>query len=105
MLTKMSRSRSLQLGHDVLTVHEAGHANQRITDRDVLAFAITVGRAVLTINRRDFVRLHHQQPIHHGIVACTENVDTLAQAQRIHAAISGITSLDGKLIRVTRSVH
>ena len=50
---------------------------------------------------RDFVRLH-QQPMHHGIVACTEDVDTLAQAQRIHATISGITSLDGKLIRVTR---
>ena len=29
------------LGHDILTVQEAGKANQRIPDEDVLAFAIS----------------------------------------------------------------
>jgi hypothetical protein len=75
-----------RLSHDVLTVLEAGQANQRIEDRDVLAFAAAAGRAVVTINRRDFMRLHRQQPAHHGIVVCTEDTDTEGQAQRIHVA-------------------
>ena len=47
------------LGHDILTVQEAGKANQRIPDEDVLAFAIADNRTVLTINRGDFIRLHN----------------------------------------------
>jgi hypothetical protein len=41
-----------RFGHDVLTTHEAGQANQRIRDDAVLAFATESGRAVLTLNRR-----------------------------------------------------
>ena len=52
------------LGHDILTVREAGHDNQRNSDEDVLSFAAIQGRAVITINRRDFVRLHRQHPAH-----------------------------------------
>ena len=44
------------LGHDVLTVQEAG--NVGFYDPDVLAFAVSNNRAVLTQNRRDFMRLH-----------------------------------------------
>ena len=91
-----------QLGHNVLTVLEAGQANQRIEDHDVLAFAVAEGRAVLTINRRDFIRLHRQQPAHHGIVVCTEDTDTEGQANRIHAAITASSTIDGMLIRITR---
>ena len=47
-----------RLGHDVMTVQEAGKANQEIPDDEVLAFASVEGHAVLTINRRDFIRLH-----------------------------------------------
>ncbi len=61
------------LGHDILTVQEAGNANQRIPDPDVLAFATKDHRAVLTFNRHDFVRLHKILPNHSGIIACTEN--------------------------------
>ncbi len=43
------------LGHDILTVQEAGKANQRIPDEDVLAFASADNRDVLTINRGDFI--------------------------------------------------
>jgi predicted nuclease of predicted toxin-antitoxin system len=43
------------LGHDVLTVQEARNANQGIPDEDVLAFAVTNERAVLTLNRIDRV--------------------------------------------------
>jgi hypothetical protein len=45
-------------GHDVLTATEAGNANVSIPDDQVLAYAIQTERALLTINRWDFVRLH-----------------------------------------------
>ena len=41
-------------GHDVLTSAEAGNANRRIPDDQVLAYATQELRAVLTLNRRDF---------------------------------------------------
>ena len=49
-----------ELGHEVVTALEAGNANQRISDEAVLAFAILGNRAVLTINRKHFVALHHR---------------------------------------------
>jgi predicted nuclease of predicted toxin-antitoxin system len=57
-----------QFGHDVLTVQEAGQANERIPDDQVLAFATIEGRAVLTVNRDDFIRLHRISPDHAGII-------------------------------------
>ena len=58
-----------KLGHDVLTAYEAGRANQRIPDHEVLDFAISKGRAVLTFNRRDFKRLHRIVRRREGISA------------------------------------
>jgi predicted nuclease of predicted toxin-antitoxin system len=90
------------LGHDVLTVQEAGQANQRIPDDQVLAFATAQERAVLTVNRGDFIRLHLQNPDHAGIIVCTEDIDRARLASRIHAAVSAEEMLAGKLIRVNR---
>jgi Domain of unknown function (DUF5615) len=90
------------LGHDVLTVQEAGHANQRISDPEVLAFATQERRAVLTQNRKDFIRLHQQQADHAGIIACTNDRDWQALANRIDEAIAQETTLLGKLIRIVR---
>jgi len=90
------------LGHDVLTTFEAGKANQRIPDEAVVAFAMQENRAVLTLNRREFVRLHSRQPSHSGIIVCTQDDDTTGQAARIHDAISQLESLKGALIRVNR---
>ncbi len=56
--------------HDVLTVQEAGNAG--LPDEDVLAFAVSENRAVLTLNRRDFFRLHKLTPAkcwHHCLYA------------------------------------
>ena len=91
-----------RLGHDVLTVREASLDNQRIGDAEVLAYAVAEGRAVITINRRDFIRLHRQQPAHHGIIVCTEDADTEGQAQRIDEAIRAADTLNNALIRVNR---
>jgi hypothetical protein len=54
------------LGHDILTAHEAGQANQKIPDASVLAFAANLDCAVLTHNRRDYVRLHRHSSQHAG---------------------------------------
>ena len=91
-----------QLGHDVLTTAESGRANKQITDDEVLAFAAFEGRAVLTLNRKDFRRLHQEDPRHAGVVICTYDSDFAAQAVRIHQAISSSDDLAGRLIRVNR---
>jgi hypothetical protein len=88
------------LGHDVVTVQEAGKAGD--DDPDVLAFAIAKGRSVLTCNRADFIRLHKQVSQHCGIVVCTRDKNRQALAARIHQAISGHARLDNLLIRVNR---
>lgn len=91
-----------RLGHDVLTVQEAGQDNQAIEDDDVLAFADVRDRAVLSINRKDFLRLHRQSNSHSGIVLCTTDLDFAGQAARIHTALNQFGSLAGQLIRVNR---
>jgi len=91
-----------RLGHDVLTAFEDGRANQSIIDRDLLARATAINRALLTLNRIDFKRLHRQMPDHAGIIICTEDPDRLGQAKRITAAIAEMVDLRGKLIRVYR---
>jgi len=53
-----------QLGYAMLTAHEAGQAGQGIEDAAVLAFATAAGRAVLTFNRRHFIRLHTEGSLH-----------------------------------------
>ncbi|MGP1375419.1 MAG: DUF5615 family PIN-like protein [Almyronema sp.] len=94
-----------ELGHDVLTVQAAGQANQRIPDTEVLEFASRRGRAVLTVNRADFIRLHKQNSTHAGIIVCTEDLNRQRLANRIHAAILNAAALEGKLIRVNRPLE
>ncbi len=90
------------LGHDVLTVQEADNANQRIPDPEVLAFATSNERAVLTLNRQDFIRLHKASPEHAGILACTENPDFQRLAEKIDEVVRQLDSLERQLIRVYR---
>jgi hypothetical protein len=91
-----------RLGHDVLTSYEAGHAGQAMPDEVVLGVASADERAVLTLNRKHFVRLHRTQPGHEGIIVCTFDPDFAGQAGRIHAAIAGDQRLARRLIRVNR---
>ncbi|NMG22980.1 DUF5615 family PIN-like protein [Brasilonema bromeliae] len=90
------------LGHDVVTVQEAGKANLKIPDDEVLAFASSNERVVLTLNRRDFKRLHRYVPSHAGIIVCTDDVDRSGLAKRINAAILAGEPLAGKLVSVVR---
>jgi len=93
------------LGHDVLTVQEAGKGGQAIPDEAVLAFAVAQSRALITLNRRDFIRLHRTSPDHAGIIVCTQDADATGQAQRIHQAIEAASELQGELIRVNRPLR
>lgn len=90
------------LGQDVLTIHDTGKGGQAVPDSEVLDFACADGRAVLTLNRKHFIRLHGERPDHSGIIVCTVDPDFEKQAHRIHEAIKAESELTGKLIRVNR---
>lgn len=88
------------LEHDVLTVQEASNAG--LSDEAVLAFAVSQNRAVLTLNRRDFFRLHRLNQEHCGIIACVDDVDRTRMATNINQVIDGLETITGQLIRVYR---
>ena len=89
-----------RLGHDILTTPEAGRV--QTPDPDQLAFATSDGRAIVTHNRTDFIRLHRLDPNHAGIVVCTRDNDAVALASRIDQATTVAGALAGQLIRVNR---
>lgn len=91
-----------RLGHDVLTVQEAGNSGRALPDDQVLAYATEQQRAVVTLNRKHFIRLHQEQPDHSGIVVCTFDPDFTGQAQRIHDAVAEQEPIAGKVLRVNR---
>jgi hypothetical protein len=91
-----------RLGHDVVTLQETGKGELGVSDEAILAFAIAEERAVLTINRKHFIRLHRLQPEHAGIIVCTFDPNFVGQARRIHEAIELKAPLIGQLIRVNR---
>lgn len=91
-----------RLGSDVATVQETGRAGQSWPDEEVLRFAISENRAVLTLNRKHFFRLHRANPNHAGIVACKFDADFIGQASRIFERLNIERDLHGKLVRVNR---
>jgi hypothetical protein len=56
------------------------------------------------MNRKHFIRLHHDLPAHCGIIVCTADINTSALADRIDRAIANAGSLIGQLPRVNRAV-
>ncbi|MCI0377454.1 MAG: DUF5615 family PIN-like protein [Gemmataceae bacterium] len=76
-------------GHDVLTAQDDGR--RQALDSDILARSHTLGRAVVTYNRRHFERLHRAGSDHSGIVSATKDDDFVALAARIDAALAGRT--------------
>ena len=91
-----------RLGHDVRSVQEDGQAGLKWPDSEILRRVTELGRAVLTLNRRDFIRLHREHPNHAGLIACTQNLDFAQLGERIDAAIAAEATLAGRLIRVYR---
>ncbi len=91
-----------RLGHDVVELVQMGLADQGLTDVAVLNAATAEGRAVLTLNRRDFARLHLERPRHGGIVACTFDANFAAFAARIDAVLSEQGDLHTQFVRIVR---
>lgn len=89
-----------QLGYGVTTVQDS--KLQAAPDEGVLAFAVSQGWAVLTLNRKHFIRLHRARPDHAGIIVCSFDPDFQGQAARIDALIKQEGNLAGKLLRVHR---
>lgn len=90
------------LGHEVLTLQEIGQAGQALSDEAVLAIARTQQRALLTLNRKHFIRIHIADSDHAGMIVCTFDPDFAAQGRRIDAALRMEPSLAGRLLRVNR---
>src|SRR5690349_9552688 len=88
-----------ELGHDAVTALEAGLANRRYPDDAILAWAAAHSRAVLTHDRGDYLKLHRKGLPHAGIIACTEDRDYRALAERIHRALSDTPELEGRVVR------
>lgn len=89
-------------GHNVLTAQEAGLGQRGTPDDAILASATAEGRAVLTFNRRHFIRLHRQGRVHAGLLVCTRDTDVVALAGRIHEAVESRSTLASQLIRINR---
>lgn len=90
------------LGHDILTVVEDGKGNRRYPDASILRDATASGRAVVTLNRTHFRRLHNERAGHAGIVLCTFDLDFARQAWRIHELLSNQETMVGRLLQVYR---
>lgn len=88
------------LGYDVVTIQERGRASESAPDPEVLTLATSEGRAVLTLNRKDFYRLHAQNQSHAGIVVCVADNDFARLAQLIHDRIEAEGDITGRIIRV-----
>lgn len=70
----------------------------------MLTYAHSLGRAVLTLNRRHFIQLHKRTKTHSGIVVCTSDTDSQALAVRIQKALLGEGDLAIKLVRVNKRI-
>jgi hypothetical protein len=91
-----------QQGYDVLTSLEAGNANQRIPDDQVLGTATTDNRAVLTFNRDDFLRLHRSGVNHSGIIISKDDSDLSVLSQALHDYLMTQENLKNRLLRVLK---
>lgn len=90
-------------GYDVLTSYEAGQANQKIPDDEVLMYATKAGRIVITENRQDFINLHFTTSNHAGIVICKADRDYAGKVQVLHDFFTQDKQrMDNRLLRVTK---
>ncbi len=91
-----------KLGHDVLTIQDTGKGGQAAPDEAVLEFACSEKRALVTLNRKHFIRLHALKTEHFGIIVCSFDPDFDGLAHRINKIIQDQKELAGQLIRVNR---
>ena len=90
-------------GHDVLTSYEAGQSNQGIPDDQVLQYATSTKRILITENRQDFINLHRTVPHHTGIIIFKYGLDYAGKIKAMNDFINedGL-SLENRLLRVMK---
>jgi hypothetical protein len=98
----LSSKRCVESGTTWSPFSDAGKAGHALTDKAILELAAADQRAVVTLNRRHFVRLHGAEPNHAGIIVCSFDLDFDGQAARVDQAIATQASTVGRLIRVNR---
>jgi hypothetical protein len=91
-----------QKGWDIVTLQESGYGGIALNDSEVLQFALSSKRAVLTLNRRHFIHLHSVSDEHYGIIVCSFDSDFDGLSERIICKLSACDSPAGKLIRINR---
>jgi len=92
-----------RLGHDVLTSRDAGNDGRSVPDGEVLDYAMSSGRVLLSLNRWDFKPLHKATPNHCGMLLCSVDADFSAQAAKIHASLLSNPEMNGVLLNITRT--
>ena len=91
-----------QLSHDVLTSYDADQANKGIPDTEVLEFARSQNRIVITLNRDDFLNLHRSGVNHAGIIICKEDRDYVGQAQVVNELLQPTKTWTNQLVRIKK---
>ena len=91
-----------ELGHDVQTLLDPNQAGLAIPDNTVLSLATSLNRVLLTLNRKDFIKLHALQPNHAGIVVCKVDADFVGLATRVDSCLEANPDAHGQLLRVQR---
>ncbi|MGK7931238.1 MAG: DUF5615 family PIN-like protein [Microcystaceae cyanobacterium] len=67
-------------------MQDAKQAGKKIPDEEILKLATENNRAVLTLNRKDFIKLHYSKPNHSGIIVCRDDRNWQQFAERINQA-------------------
>jgi hypothetical protein len=89
-------------GHSVVRHQEVRDAPRGEPDTEVLYRAATLGRILLTHNRRDFVRIHRGGTTHAGILTVPQGRDALDAAEQIDGLLVTTPSFQDRLFRVNR---
>jgi predicted nuclease of predicted toxin-antitoxin system len=90
----------IEFGYDVQTTAEANNIGK--DDKTQLIYAVSQNRAIVTHNRKDFIRIHKKTPNHTGIIVCTQNPNNQQLAEKIDEKIRNIDQLTNLLLRVNR---
>lgn len=97
-----------RLGYDVLTVQQyqgTSEPEHGLSDETVLEVATTLRRAVVTLNGKDYRRLHYNSRGHQGIIICDETSDLQLRAKEIDDLIKSESPLVGRLLYIPSKEH
>ncbi len=90
----------VEFGYDVQTTYEVNNIGK--DDKNQLIYAVSQNRAFVTHNRKDFIRIHKENPNHSGIIVCTQNPNNQQLAEKIDEKIRNIDRLTNLLLRVKK---